>query len=101
MNYSNLIVAVVTFAIIGVFHPIVIKAEHHFGTRIWPAFLLVGFCFLVLSFFLHGMGGILSAVIACTCFWSILELFEQKKRVEKGWFPRKAKTIDTIATEMK
>ncbi|MBO7458075.1 MAG: DUF4491 family protein [Paludibacteraceae bacterium] len=25
---------------------------------------------------------------ACSSFWSILELFEQKKRVERGWFPK-------------
>ncbi|MCM1505120.1 MAG: DUF4491 family protein [Muribaculum sp.] len=31
----------------------------------------------------------LLAVIAFSCFWSILEVFEQKKRVERGWFPRK------------
>ena len=30
-------------------------------------------------------------VIGCSCFWSILELFEQKKRVEKGWFPMNPK----------
>lgn len=101
MNYSNLIVAVVTFAIIGLFHPIVIKAEYHFGTCVWPVFLLAGSCFLVLSFFLHSIGGMLSAVIACTCFWSILELFEQKERVEKGWFPRKPKKVDSVAAEIK
>ncbi|MBQ8919947.1 MAG: DUF4491 family protein, partial [Acidaminococcaceae bacterium] len=28
------------------------------------------------------------AVVATTCFWSILELFQQEKRVEKGWFPK-------------
>jgi hypothetical protein len=27
--------------------------------------------------------------VAFSSFWSILELFEQKKRVEKGWFPKK------------
>ena len=30
-------------------------------------------------------------VIGCSCFWSILEIFEQKKRVEKGWFPMNPK----------
>ncbi|MBQ3875694.1 MAG: DUF4491 family protein, partial [Bacteroidaceae bacterium] len=32
MNYIGLITAVATFLIIGVFHPIVIKGEYHFGT---------------------------------------------------------------------
>jgi hypothetical protein len=28
-------------------------------------------------------------VVAFSSFWSIGELFEQRKRVEKGWFPKK------------
>jgi len=27
-------------------------------------------------------------VIGCSCFWSIKELFEQKRRVKKGGFPK-------------
>ena len=27
------------------------------------------------------------AVIGMSSWWSILELFEQEKRVQKGWFP--------------
>ncbi|MBR3858998.1 MAG: DUF4491 family protein [Bacteroidaceae bacterium] len=26
-------------------------------------------------------------VVAFSSFWSILEVFEQRKRVRKGWFP--------------
>jgi len=26
-------------------------------------------------------------VIGCSCFWSIKELYEQRERVKKGWFP--------------
>ncbi|MCQ2501287.1 MAG: DUF4491 family protein [Lachnospiraceae bacterium] len=26
-----------------------------------------------------------------SCLWSIHELFEQKKRVDRGWFPKKKK----------
>ena len=29
----------------------------------------------------------LLAVLAFSCFWSILEVFEQRERVRKGWFP--------------
>ena len=31
----------------------------------------------------------LLAVWGASSFWSIGELFEQRKRVEKGWFPKK------------
>jgi hypothetical protein len=33
----------------------------------------------------------LLAVWGASSFWSIGELFEQKKRVERGWFPKREK----------
>ena len=42
MNYTGIIIGLGTFLIIGIFHPIVIKAEYYFGKRCWWAFLLVG-----------------------------------------------------------
>jgi hypothetical protein len=34
-------------------------------------------------------GTTLLAVWGASSFWSIGELFEQRKRVEKGWFPKR------------
>lgn len=98
MQAANLAVAAITFAIIGMFHPIVIKTEYYFGTCAWPAFALSGLGFLAAALFLDGLAGIISAVIGCTCLWSILELFEQKKRVEKGWFPEKPESAAAPGT---
>jgi hypothetical protein len=95
MNFSGLIIAVTTFLVIGVFHPIVIKAEYHLGTRCWWAFLLASIAFIVASLFTAN--DVLSpvlGVVGCSCLWSILELFQQKKRVEKGWFPMNPKRKD-------
>ena len=90
MNFEGIIVGLATFLIIGIFHPIVIKAEYHFGTRCWWAFLLAGCGFAALSLFLDDLvWSTIAGVTAFSCFWSILELFQQKKRVEKGWFPKK------------
>ena len=92
MNFAGLIIAVTTFLVIGLFHPIVIKSEYYLGTKCWLAFALAGIIFVVAS--LAVKNAILSpvlGVIGCSCFWSILELFEQKKRVEKGWFPMNPK----------
>ncbi|MBQ9963354.1 MAG: DUF4491 family protein, partial [Alistipes sp.] len=33
MNFTGIIIGVATFLIIGLFHPIVIKAEYYIGTR--------------------------------------------------------------------
>ena len=90
MNIAGILVGLATFLIIGICHPIVIKAEYHFGTRCWWVFLLVGAGFCTLSLLLDNLvWSTITGVAAFSSFWSILELFEQKKRVEKGWFERK------------
>ena len=38
MNFESIIIAAATFFIIGIFHPIVIKAEYYFSKKIWPVF---------------------------------------------------------------
>ena len=92
LNFIGLICAVATFFIIGLFHPIVIKGEYYFGTRCWWVFCLLGIAFLALSLLVdHQVTSTIMGVIGCSCLWSILELFEQKKRVERGWFPKNPK----------
>ncbi|WP_426349005.1 DUF4491 family protein [Alloiococcus sp. CFN-8] len=88
MNFQGLIIGAIAFAIIGIFHPIVIKSEYYIGKKIWPLFLLVGLLLIVLSIYIDNIT--LSAITGITGFsslWSILELFEQEERVKKGWFP--------------
>ena len=95
MNYSGLIIAVITFLVIGVFHPIVIKGEYYFGTRCWWVFLLAGIGFIIASLLVSDdMLSPILGVVGCSCLWSILEIFEQKERVEKGWFPKNHKRKD-------
>ena len=89
MNLTGIIIGLATFLIIGVFHPIVIKAEYYFGTKCWWVFMLAGIIFGAISLIVNNL--ILSTilgVIAFSSFWSILELKEQKERVRKGWFPQ-------------
>ena len=76
------------FLLIGMFHPLVIKAEYYFGTACWWVFALVGIAAAVGSLFIADL--ILSAIVgvfAFSSFWSILEVFQQRRRVERGWFP--------------
>lgn len=92
MNWSGITVGLATFLIIGIFHPILIKAEYHFGKRCWWAFALAGLAFAVLSLFISNMVlATITGVTAFSCFWSIHELFEQENRVRKGWFPANPK----------
>lgn len=88
MNFTGIIVGLATFLIIGLFHPIVIKAEYHLGTKCWWMFLIAGLIFGAVSILVDNL--IVSTILGVTAFssfWSILELKEQKERVRKGWFP--------------
>lgn len=92
MNFSGLIIAVATFLAIGLFHPIVIKSEYYLGVKCWWMFLVAGLLFIAASLFVSDQTySTLLGVVGCSCLWSILEVFEQKKRVEKGWFPMNPK----------
>lgn len=89
MNFTGIIIGSAVFLMIGIFHPIVIKAEYYFGTKCWPIFALVGLLTLIGSLLISStVWSVLLGSFAFSCFWSILELFQQKKRVEKGWFPK-------------
>ena len=89
MFFTGPLIGLATFAVIGIFHPIVIKTEYYFGTRPWWVFLLAGIGAIVGAFFIENVfAASLLSVTGFSCLWSILELFEQRQRVRKGWFPK-------------
>ena len=91
-NLTGIIIGLITFLLIGLFHPLVIKGEYYFGVKCWPFFLLLGIGGTAAALLLRN--AIVSSacgVFACSSFWSIGELFTQRKRVEKGWFPKREK----------
>ena len=91
-NFSGIIIGVATFLIIGLFHPLVIKAEYYIGVKSWWLFLLLGVLSAMASLLVADLIlSILLGVVAFSSFWSIGEVFQQKKRVEKGWFPANPK----------
>lgn len=95
MYYEGIIIAVATFLIIGLFHPIVIKSEYYWGVKCWPLFALVGGALLVWSLFIaNTLLASIIGVTGCSALWSILEIFEQRNRVRKGWFPKNPKRKD-------
>ena len=92
LNFSGIIIGIATFLVIGLFHPLVIKAEYYIGVKSWWLFLLLGIASVVASLLVANLTlSILLGVVAFSSFWSIGEVFEQKKRVEKGWFPANPK----------
>ena len=92
MNYEGVLIGLISFFIIGVFHPIVIKGEYYFSKKIWPAFLILGGIALYASVHMeYIVYGALLGVLGFTCWWSIIEIFEQEQRVKNGWFPANPK----------
>lgn len=102
LNFGGLLIGIATFLIIGLFHPIVVKAEYFFGTAIWWIFLVLGLIGTAISLVVSDMViSTLLGVFAFSCFWTIKELFEQEKRVEKGWFPKNPKRNKTAKNPTK
>lgn len=91
-NLTGLAIGVATFLIIGLFHPLVIKGEYYFGVGCWWCFALMGVAAIIGSVLVENIfWSTLLAVWGASSFWSIGELFEQRKRVERGWFPKRNK----------
>lgn len=91
-HFYGLIIGAATFLIIGLFHPLVIKGEYYFGVRIWWVFLLLGLLGIAGSLSVaNEVISILLGVFAFSSLWGIGEVFEQRKRVQKGWFPANPK----------
>ncbi len=84
----GLAIGLCTFLIIGIFHPVCIKCEYYFGVKSRWWFLILG---------LVGVAGAIAVrdpfwssllgVFAFSSFWTIGEIVEQRRRVERGWFP--------------
>lgn len=92
LNFDGLIIGTLAFFLIGLFHPIVIKTEYYFGTKAWWLFALLGIAGLVLILLVkNNILSIILGIVSCCMFWSIKELFDQKERVRKGWFPKNPK----------
>lgn len=92
MSFLGIAIGLSSFVIIGILHPVVIKTEYYFGKKVWPIFAVLGTICLLVSLFVQSIFfSILLAVLGFSLYWSIFELFEQEKRVEKGWFPRNPK----------
>ena len=91
-HLTGLAIGVATFLIIGIFHPLVIKGEYYFGVHCWWVFLVMGIAAVAGSIAVGDLFcSTLLAVWGASSFWSIGELFEQRERVRKGWFPKRKK----------
>ncbi|AFS77455.1 putative membrane protein [Gottschalkia acidurici 9a] len=91
MNYLGILHGLVAFILIGVFHPIVIKAEYYLGRKSIVIFIIAGIFSLVASLNTESIISNSFGIFAFCCFWSIKEVIEQEERVLAGRFPKNPK----------
>lgn len=93
MNFSGILLGILSFLIIGIWHPIVVKGEYHFGKRVCtPVFLCLGVLCCILSVIVSSqLLSVALALLGFSSLWGIKEVREQEKRVERGWFPKNPK----------
>ena len=85
MNYHGLLLGLISFLIIGLFHPLVIKAEYYLGVISWIIFFLIGLITVVFSMFIdNNFVSIILGVTGFSAFWSTFEVFKQRERVKLG-----------------
>ena len=78
INFDGLLIGIATFLIIGLFHPVVVKAEYYWGTKCWWIFLVLGIVGTVASLLIESVFvSAICGVFAFSSFWTIKEVFEQ------------------------
>ena len=89
LNFFGLVLGFIMLLLTGAGHIFIIKAEYYWGTKLWPLFLILGLLSVTASLFVNSvlLSGILG-IIGFILLWSIYELFKQKERVRRGWFPK-------------
>lgn len=84
---EGLFIGVLTFLLIGLFHPFVIKGEYYFGRKLIYICVVMGIFLAVISILMTDIVlSIIFGIISCCFFWSIIEVFEQEVRVLKGLY---------------
>ena len=73
INFDGLLIGIVTFLIIGLFHPVVVKAEYYWGTKCWWIFLVLGILGVIASLFIDSVFvSAICGVFAFSSFWTIV-----------------------------
>ena len=94
LHWEGILIGICTFLIIGLFHPVVVKAEYYLGNALLVDFLLLGIAGLIGSVLVSQiLLSTLLGVFSFSSFWTIKEVFEQRERVLKGWFPKNPKRL--------
>ena len=88
-NLTGLIIGICTFLIIGLFHPVVIKAEYYWGTGCWWIFLVLGIVGTVAALWVTNvLWSSLLGVFAFLLSGRSRRFSSRKNECVKGGFPK-------------
>ncbi|MEW6240621.1 MAG: DUF4491 family protein [Chloroflexota bacterium] len=94
MNPFGILIGIITFLIIGLGFPLVIRSERYFGYWSWVYMMSIGFLIILASLFIQNdWASVIVGVIGATFVWGSTELKEQAVRAELGWFPFNANKV--------
>mgnify|MGYP002743882338 CR=1 FL=1 len=82
--FKGLIVGLVAFFVVGVFHPLVVFVEYRFGKQAWWVMVLLALICLAVSLVSSEFLSLLLGIMAAGLLWGTLELFWQHKRACLG-----------------
>ncbi|MDR1984155.1 MAG: DUF4491 family protein [Prevotellaceae bacterium] len=80
MYYTGLIIGFAVFLLIGMFHPLVVKAEYYLGQKAKWIFGIVSLVSLIISIFVGLELSIFLGCLGFSCLWSVFEINKQRKR---------------------
>ncbi len=84
LYFTGPLMGLLSFLIIGFFHPVVAKLEYAYGKKSWWVLFVPGLFFIFLSLFLSTIWSIITGVLGFSMIWSTIEIFKQHDRVLKG-----------------
>lgn len=88
LQWAGLVLAVVTFATIGLGHEAVRKTNYLYGTKPVPYVFIAGLLFLFISLRLQSnLASAALGIIGITTLWDSFELIRQEERIRRGHAP--------------
>lgn len=88
LQWAGLVLAVVTFATIGLGHEAVRKINYFYGTKPVPAVFVAGLLFLFISLRVESnLASAALGIVGITTLWDSFELIRQEERIRRGHAP--------------
>lgn len=85
LQWAGAVLAIVTFATIGLGHVAVRKVNYLYGTKPVPYVLITGLLFLFISLRLESnLASAALGIIGITMLWDSFELIRQEERIRRG-----------------